>query len=134
MQEHIPAEEVAQVKLLCKQWTSWGYATHKSLQKLVGHLIYLLKCVCLAHLFVNRILQGPTSWKLVTSKMSTGSANSQKHSMGLPGCTRETHHIYTCMLTPPCRAWVLTHNDTCMNQKYHTATNSDSVYIVSTLK
>ena len=41
----------------CEKWSSRAYATRKSLQKLVGHLIYINKCVQPARLFVNRILQ-----------------------------------------------------------------------------
>ena len=53
----IPEEKIIQVKRLCTQWLSRTYATRKSLQKLLGHLIYLHKCVPPSRLFVNRILQ-----------------------------------------------------------------------------
>ena len=53
----IPREKILQIKELCKKWLSRAYATRKSLQKLLGHLIYLHKCVQPSRLFVNRILQ-----------------------------------------------------------------------------
>ena len=53
----IPDENIKEVRQLCEDWANRTYATRKSLQKLVGHLIYINKCVCPARLFVNRILQ-----------------------------------------------------------------------------
>ena len=53
----IPTEKIEQVKRLCNQWASKAYATRRSIQKLLGHLIYLHRCVTPSRLFVNRILQ-----------------------------------------------------------------------------
>ena len=53
----IPQQKMCEVKQLCKDWASQAYATRKSLQKLVGHLLYLHKCIRPARLFTNRILQ-----------------------------------------------------------------------------
>ena len=53
----IPESKVQQVQRLCNQWASKAYATCRSLQKLLGHLIYLHRCVTPSRLFVNRILQ-----------------------------------------------------------------------------
>ena len=53
----IPEGKIEEVRQLCEDWANRTYATRKSLQKLVGHLIYINKCVRPARLFVNRILQ-----------------------------------------------------------------------------
>ena len=53
----IPADKIEGVRRLCDNWATRKYATRNSLQKLVGHLIYINKCVRPARLFVNRILQ-----------------------------------------------------------------------------
>ena len=53
----IPEEKIGEVRQLCEDWSGRTYATRKSLQRLVGHLIYINKCVQPALLFVNRILQ-----------------------------------------------------------------------------
>ena len=53
----IPQEKVQQIKLLCNQWASKAHATRKSIQRLLGHLLYLHRCVQPSRLFVNRILQ-----------------------------------------------------------------------------
>ena len=52
----IPQDKICEVKKLCKQWTSRMRVTHRALQKLLGHLIYLHKCLQPSHLFVNKIL------------------------------------------------------------------------------
>ena len=52
----IPHQKIQEIKQLCKDWASRAYATRKSLQKLVGHLLYLHKCIRPARLFTNRIL------------------------------------------------------------------------------
>ena len=53
----IPAEKMLQVKQLCDVWATRTHASRKSLQKLLGHLLYLHKCIEPSRLFVNRILQ-----------------------------------------------------------------------------
>ena len=53
----IPMEKIKQVKRLCDQWASKAYGTRRSIQRLLGHLIYLHRCVTPSRLFVNRILQ-----------------------------------------------------------------------------
>ena len=53
----IPPQKISQIKTFCLQWATRKYATRKSLQHLVGHLIYIHKCVSPARLFVNRVLQ-----------------------------------------------------------------------------
>ena len=50
-------DKVNHVKRICNQWASKAYATRKSIQKILGHLLYLHRCVQPSRLFVNRILQ-----------------------------------------------------------------------------
>ena len=42
---HIPREKITNIKSVCKNWMGKASATRKQLQSLVGHLIYLHKCV-----------------------------------------------------------------------------------------
>ena len=53
----IPPDKVHNIKRLCNQWASKAYATRRSIQRLLGHLLYLHRCVHPSRLFVNRILQ-----------------------------------------------------------------------------
>ena len=53
----IPQEKLQQIRGLCTLWSTKTTATRKELQKLVGHLMYLHKCIQPARLFVNRVLQ-----------------------------------------------------------------------------
>ena len=41
---------------LCKKWSDRTHASRKNLQKLVGKLLYLHRCIPTTRLFVNRIL------------------------------------------------------------------------------
>ena len=52
----IPKDKLQQIKSICQHWTTKGSATKQQLQSLVGHLIYLHKCITPARLFVNRVL------------------------------------------------------------------------------
>ena len=53
---HIPSDKLQQIKRICQHWTTKASATKKQLQSLVGHLIYLHKCITPAWLFINRVL------------------------------------------------------------------------------
>ena len=53
---HIPGEKIKHIKSECARWMSKTTASRNQLQSLVGHLIYLHKCVSPARLFVNRVL------------------------------------------------------------------------------
>ena len=52
----IPVDKLKRVRELCWVWRSRKYATRKGLQRLLGHLLHVHRCVKPARLFVNRIL------------------------------------------------------------------------------
>ena len=52
----IPEDKLQEVVELCNIWRTRRFATRKALQKLLGKLIYVHRCVKPARLFVNRIL------------------------------------------------------------------------------
>ena len=53
----VPAEKLEKIKQMCTQWLGKIRATRKQIQKLLGHLLYIHKCIPPARLFTNRILQ-----------------------------------------------------------------------------
>ena len=53
----IPQEKLGKIKNLCDQWQNKTFTTRNQLQKLLGHLIYISRCIKPARLFVNRMLQ-----------------------------------------------------------------------------
>ena len=53
---HIPNNKLQEIQRVCQRWLTKASATKKQLQSLVGHLIYLHKCISPARLFVNRVL------------------------------------------------------------------------------
>ena len=53
----IPQEKLCKIKNLCDQWQNKTFTTRNQLQKLLGHLIYISRCIKPARLFVNRMLQ-----------------------------------------------------------------------------
>ena len=53
----IPEAKMSEVKQLCDLWSTRTHASRKDLQKLIGHLLYLHRCIEPSRLFVNRILQ-----------------------------------------------------------------------------
>ena len=65
---HIPTQKLSQIKSTCEHWMTKNSASKKQLQSLVGHLIYLHKCITPARLFVNRVLttlrNAPTSGRI----------------------------------------------------------------------
>ena len=52
----IPNGKLYKIKELCKKWSFKTIATRNQIQKLLGHLLYLHKCISPARLFTNRIL------------------------------------------------------------------------------
>ena len=52
----IPDEKLDKIKRLCVSWASKHRATRNQIQKLLGHLLYLHKCISPARLFTNHIL------------------------------------------------------------------------------
>ena len=53
----IPCEKLDEIKRLCNFWLTKKHASKNDLQKLVGKLIYIHRCVKPARLFINRILK-----------------------------------------------------------------------------
>ena len=53
----IPHEKLNEIKQLCNLWLTKKHASRNDLQKLVGKLIYIHRCVKPARLFINRILK-----------------------------------------------------------------------------
>ena len=53
----IPAEKLAEIKNVCKQWTTKSHATKTQLQSLLGCLLYITKCIKPARYFLNRMFQ-----------------------------------------------------------------------------
>ena len=43
----IPQEKVQQIKHLCNQWASKAHATRRSIQRLLGHLLYIHMCAAI---------------------------------------------------------------------------------------
>ena len=66
----IPANKLRQISDTVKDWTHRKTCSRRQLQSLLGHLLYIHKCVKPAHYFLNRMLQtlrssyGHTSIKL----------------------------------------------------------------------
>ena len=52
----IPDDELQEIKEICNHWQFKKHAIRNELQKLVGKLIYIHRCVKLARLLINRIL------------------------------------------------------------------------------
>ena len=52
----IPSNKLQEIKEICNHWQFKKHATRNELQKLVGKLIYIHRCVKPARLFINRIL------------------------------------------------------------------------------
>ena len=52
----IPDEKIQKIKTMCYNWMFKSKATRNQLQKLVGNLLYLHKCIPPARLFTNCIL------------------------------------------------------------------------------
>ena len=52
----IPDKKIEKIKTMCHNWMFKSKATRNQLQKLVGNLLYLHKCIPPARLFTNRIL------------------------------------------------------------------------------
>ena len=53
----IPQEKLCKITNLCGQWENKTFTTYNQLQKLLGHLIYISRCIKPSRLFVNRMLQ-----------------------------------------------------------------------------
>ena len=53
----IPADKLRQIADTVKQWKNKKTCTKHQLQSLLGHLLYIHKCVRPAHFFLNRMLQ-----------------------------------------------------------------------------
>ena len=51
------SEKLQKIKQMCSRWLGKVQATRKQIQKLLGHLLYIHKCIPPARLFTNRILQ-----------------------------------------------------------------------------
>ena len=52
----IPGEKMTQIIKNVESWKSRSYCNQRQLQSLLGHLLYVHKCVKPAHYFVNRML------------------------------------------------------------------------------
>ena len=55
----IPPLKLKEIQEICKSWHTKKIAQKKQLQRLVGKLLYIHKCIKPARLFVNRILAVP---------------------------------------------------------------------------
>ena len=53
----IPEDKMRCIKAMLQEWKSKAFASRQQLQSLLGNLLYIHKCVKLAHTFVNRMLQ-----------------------------------------------------------------------------
>ena len=53
----IPPEKLSQIVNLCSLWAEKTYCSKRDLQSLLGHLLYIAKCIKLARIFLNRMLQ-----------------------------------------------------------------------------
>ena len=52
----IPPQKLKEIQEICKSWHTKKFANKKQLQRFVGKLLYMHKCIKPARLFVNRIL------------------------------------------------------------------------------
>ena len=52
----IPDKKIQKIKTICHNWMFKSKASRSQLQKLVGNLLYLHKCIPPARLFTNRML------------------------------------------------------------------------------
>ena len=53
----IPPQKLSQIVELCSLWTNKTYCIKQDLQSLLGHLLYIARCVRPARIFLNRMLQ-----------------------------------------------------------------------------
>ena len=53
----IPAEKMAQISSMLQTWRGKKFCTKRQLQSLLGHLLYIHKCVKPARYFLNRMLE-----------------------------------------------------------------------------
>ena len=53
----IPHKKLGEIVDLCTSWTSKTYCGKRDLQSLLGHLLYIAKCVRPAKIFLNRMLE-----------------------------------------------------------------------------
>ena len=53
----IPPKKLSQIVNLCHLWAGKTYCSKQDLQSLLGHLLYIAKCVKPARIFLNRMLQ-----------------------------------------------------------------------------
>ena len=53
----IPAEKMLQISSMLKTWEDKKFCTKRQLQSLLGHLLYIHKCVKPARYFLNRMLE-----------------------------------------------------------------------------
>ena len=53
----VPDRKMEKIRVLCTQWRYKTYATRNQLQKLMGNLLHIHRCVQPARLFTNRMLQ-----------------------------------------------------------------------------
>ena len=49
----IPDEKVNKIEQLCKNWFVKNMATRNQIQKLLGHFLYLHKCMLSTRFFIN---------------------------------------------------------------------------------
>ena len=52
----VPEEKLVQIRTMVSEWSGRAKCTRKQLQSLLGHLIYIHKCVKPSRIFVNRML------------------------------------------------------------------------------
>ena len=52
----IPPKKLTQIVTLCHLWAEKTYCSKQDLQSLLGHLLYIAKCVKHAQIFLNRML------------------------------------------------------------------------------
>ena len=84
----IPDEKMIQINSKCSSFFGTKHTNKKSLQSLIGSLLYVHKCVRPARLFVNRILatlrEAPATGRIQLSQefqMSTGLTHFSPNSM-----------------------------------------------------
>ena len=53
----IPTEKLTQIANLCSLWADKTYCSKRDLQSLLGHLLYIAKCIKPARIFLNRMRQ-----------------------------------------------------------------------------
>ena len=54
---HKTNEKLQEIKMLCKSWTHTKFCTKQQFQSLLGSLLYIIKCIKPAHIFLNCMLQ-----------------------------------------------------------------------------